>query len=95
MKRRLLVGLLVALAVLTLRPLLYATGVEPTWIPGIYDNGDLDDSLALSSLKAIGTGAPLTVQAATLLVARLDAVTVAEPESLGSAASLSRAPPLL
>jgi hypothetical protein len=94
MKRRLLVGLLVVLAVLTLRPLIYASGVEHTWIPGIYDNGDLDDSLALSSLKALGTEAPPAFQAAPVLMARLDAMTVGEPESLVSGASPSRAPPL-
>ncbi|HKZ07125.1 MAG TPA: hypothetical protein VJU81_16800 [Methylomirabilota bacterium] len=95
MKRRLLVGLFVVLAVMTLRPLLYATSVEPTWIPGIYDNGDLDDSLALSSLKALGTEASSTVQRAPALVARLDASAVGEPESPVSGASPSRAPPLL
>lgn len=95
MKRRLLVGLFVVLAVMTLRPLLYATGVEPTWIPGIYDNGDLDDSFALSSLKAIGSGAPPTVQAAAVLVARLSAAPAMDAESLSIGIAPSRAPPLL
>jgi hypothetical protein len=95
MKRRLLVGVLVVLAVVMLRPLLYASGVEQTWIPGIYDNGDLDDAFALSVLKAIGAEAPPTVLAASLLLARLDPTPATSPANLNRVASASRAPPLL
>ena len=41
-------------SLLSLRSLVLASGVEPTWIPGIYDAGDLDETFALSSLKALG-----------------------------------------
>jgi len=40
------VGLLVAL-VLTLVPMAHASPVDPTWIPGLYDDGDGDDIVLL------------------------------------------------
>jgi hypothetical protein len=95
MKRRLLLGLLLVATLVSLRPLVFAAGLEQTWIPGFYDAGDTDDALALSSFKAIGPGTPPLVQAANVLLSALAAASLADPESRTVVAAPSRAPPLL
>jgi hypothetical protein len=95
MKRRLLLGLLLIATLLSLRPLVFASGLEQTWISGVYDAGDTDDALALSSFKAIGPGAPPPVQTAHVLHSALAAASLADPESRTVVAVPSRAPPLL
>jgi hypothetical protein len=95
MTRRLLVGALLVMAVMGLRPVLYASGVEQTWIPGIYDAADLDDALALSSLKAIGGVPSPMVQASDVLISRLAFTHPTDPESPSLVTASSRAPPLL
>jgi hypothetical protein len=95
MKRRLLLGVFLIATLLSLRPLVFASGLEHTWIPGVYDAGDTDDALALSSFKAIGPGAPPMVRAANVRVSALAAASLADPESRTAVAAPSRAPPRL
>jgi hypothetical protein len=93
--RLLLLGLFLVATLLSLRPLVFASGLEQTWIPGIYDAGDTDDALALSGNKAIGPAASPVVRAAALLVSSLAAASPADPKSRTAVAVPSRAPPLL
>jgi hypothetical protein len=95
MKRRLLLGLVLVATLLSLRPLVFASGLEQTWIPGVYDAGDTDDALALSGNKAIGPAASPDVQAATVLVSALSSASHSDPKSRTAVAVPSRAPPLL
>jgi hypothetical protein len=95
MKRRLLLGLLLIATLLSLRPLVFASGLEQTWISGVYDAGDTDDALALSSFKAIGPGASPLVPAADVLLTAVAAASLADPKSRTVVAAPSRAPPLL
>jgi hypothetical protein len=95
MKRRLLLGLVLVGTLVSLRPLVFASGLEQTWIPGIYDAGDTDDALALSGNKAIGPAASPVVQAATVLISALASASPADPKSRTAVAVPSRAPPLL
>ena len=53
MGRALLVGVMLA-ALTTLSGLSYASPPDPTWIPGIYDDADFDDVIALvDSISAL------------------------------------------
>lgn len=95
MSRRLLLTFVLVASLLSLRSLVLASGMEQTWIPGIYDAGDLDDAFALSNLKALGAPAPPRVDASAAVLARIEsAAPDATPGRVGRTAS-SRAPPLL
>jgi hypothetical protein len=57
----------IALAVATLSAVLallaWASPGDPTWLPGLYDNGDFDDAvLALLSLDSVPTVKPVGVE---------------------------------
>jgi hypothetical protein len=95
MKRRLLLGLVLVATLLSLRPLVFACGLEETWIPGIYDGGDTDDALALAGSKAIAPEVSPVVPAADLLLNRATLTLTEDPESHNAVAVSSRAPPLL
>lgn len=95
MSRRLLLTFVLVASLLSLRPLVLASGIEQTWIPGIYDAGDLDDAFALSNLKALGAPAPPRVDASAAVLARIESAGPdATPARVVRTAS-SRAPPLL
>jgi hypothetical protein len=94
MSRRILLSFVLVASLLSLRSLVLAAGIEQTWIHGIYDAGDLDDTFALSSLKALGASGPPRVDASTRVVARVGS---AVPEAILSrdvCSASSRAPPL-
>ena len=95
MKRRLLFGLLLVATLLSLRTLVFACGVEETWIPGIYDAGDIDDALALAGFKAIASEVAPVVPAADLLLSRVTLTLSPDPESHNAVVVSTRAPPLL
>ena len=94
MCRRILVSFVLLASLMSLRTLVLASGLEQTWIHGMYDAGDLDDAFALSNFKALGTPAPPRVDASARVVARVEmaASDAAPRRALRSA--FSRAPPL-
>ena len=94
MCRRILVSFVLLASLMSLRTLVLASGLEQTWIHGMYDAGDLDDAFALSNFKALGTPAPPRVDASARVVARGEmAASDAAPRRLLRSA-FSRAPPL-
>jgi hypothetical protein len=95
MKRRVLLGLLLVATLLSLRPVVFACGIEQTWIPGIYDGGDTDDALALAGSKAIEPTVAPVVPAPDVLISRLALAPSSDPGSFSTVAVSSRAPPLL
>jgi len=76
-----------------LAPLAYTTGPDPSWIPGLYDDADLDDVLVLVTSSS-ATIHPFPLNAASSIplilgvpkrteegLAARDAVTVVRPRS--------------
>lgn len=94
MSRRILLSFVLVASLLSLRPLVLASGIEQTWIPGIYDGGDLDDAFALSGLKALGAPEPPRVDASGALVARIESAAPDAAPSRAVVSASSRAPPL-
>lgn len=93
MNRRILLSVVLVASLLSLRSLVLASGIEQTWIHGIYDAGDLDDAFVLSSFKALGAATPPRADTSTAVVARVEsAVPDATPSRAVRTAS-SRAPP--
>lgn len=93
MKR--LVVVLLLLAPVALPGLAHASPPDPTWIPGIYDDGDGDDVV---SLIASGTGhAPVTAPTDLPFIARpvahLAPTLERTPRGLWASAAPPRAPP--
>jgi len=95
MKRRLLLGLLLVATLLSMRTLALANGVEQTWIPGIYDDGDVDDALALAGSKAIECAAAPDLPSPDVIMGRIVAVRVSDPATVSVVALPGRSPPLL
>jgi hypothetical protein len=86
-----LVGLMVVLT-----PMAWASPIDPSWIKGVYDDGDFDDAV---TYLTSGTVAIPTLPAAELLpVLAFVPADVATDERLGVSPPLSshspRAPPL-
>ena len=94
MSRRFLLSFVLIASLLSLRPLVLASGIEQTWIHGIYDAGDLDDAFALSSFKALGAPAPPRVDASARVVARVEPAAPDATLSRAVSTTSSRAPPL-
>lgn len=94
MSRRILLSFVLIASLLSLRSLVLASGMEHTWIHGVYDAGDLDDTFALSSLKALGAPAPPRVDASARVVARVESATPDAMLSRSVCCTPSRAPPL-
>lgn len=95
MNRRLLLGLLLVVALLSLRSAVFACGIEETWIPGIYDGGDTDDALALAGFKALEAAASPEFPAPDLVISRVVVATAANPGSFSVVALPGRSPPLV
>ena len=95
MKRRLLLGLLLVAALLSLRSLVFACGIEETWIPGIYDGGDTDDALALAGSKALEAAASPVLPAPDVVFSPVVVALAVDPGSFSVVALPSRSPPLL
>lgn len=94
LSRRVLLSFVLVASLLSLRSLVFASGMEPTWIPGIYDAGDLDDAFALSNFKALGAPAPPRVDGSARVVARIETATPDAAPSRAVRSAPSRAPPL-
>jgi hypothetical protein len=92
--RRVLLSFVLVASLLSLRSLVLASGIEQTWIPGIYDAGDLDDAFALTSFKALGAPAPPRVDASARVVARVEPAAPDTTLSRAVSTTSSRAPPL-
>jgi hypothetical protein len=93
---RSIVLFVVLLVVGTLRPLAHATPPDPTYVPGLYDDGDYDDVVVLaSSTPCVLDGTPPAsppvafLPCATIVPHR----TVLPVASIGDA-SLTRGPPI-
>src|SRR5262245_61138308 len=94
MRRRVLLVLLASLVVV-LTPMAYATPPDPSWIRGLYDDGDFDDvvvllisGVGLSTAFALSELPPLLIEATPLAERDWGAVSNRSPS-----ANLSRAPP--
>jgi hypothetical protein len=94
MSRRLLLSFVLVASLLSLRSLVLASGFEQTWIPGMYDAGDLDDAFALSNFKALGAPAAPSVDASALVVAHVESAAPDATHSRAVRTASSRAPPL-
>jgi hypothetical protein len=86
---------LVLLALASLHTLAYASPADPSWIPGIYDEGDFDDVVTLiASVPAdLSPATPADLELLPLLIEslmpRIERAYLAHP----GAAARPRAPP--
>lgn len=94
LSRRVLLSFVLVASLLSLRSLVLASGIEQTWIHGVYDAGDLDDAFALSNLKALGAPAPPRVDASARVVAHVESAAPDANPSRAVRSAPSRAPPL-
>ena len=86
-------ALLVALVGLV--PLAHASPIDPTWLPGIYDEGDHDDVvLTLISASGLPHGAALQADRFLIVVAALWLVGTTSPPAHEFAPAPARAPPI-
>jgi len=87
--------LLLLACLISLIPLAEARPPDPTWIAGIYDNGDYDDVVCLltSGSGAIETVALAKAPPLMLVAGWVSALESDWPPSSPSFSSLSRAPP--
>jgi hypothetical protein len=92
--KRLLVVLLL-LAPVALPGLAHASPPDPTWIQGIYDDGDGDDvvTLLVSGPGALPPTAPTDLRFIARLVARLTQTLERMPFKAWATAAAPRAPP--
>jgi len=93
-KRYSVPGILVSV-LLMLHVLAYATPPDPTWVPGLWDDGDYDDVVILiKSTAALADGDPAIVVGPVLLVIASPAAH--EPQLINGKSfspNPSRAPP--
>lgn len=94
MRRSVLLVLLVSPLVL-LTPLAYATPPDPSWIRGLYDDGDFDDVVALL-ISEVGLSTPFSLSELPPL--SIEATPLAERDGgavshRSLSANLTRAPP--
>lgn len=92
--KRLLVVLLL-LAPVALPGLAHASPPDPTWVQGIYDDGDGDDVVTLiaSGSGLLPAAGPTDLRFIARLVARLAAAPERLPSGLWATAAAPRAPP--
>jgi len=86
-------GLLVV-ALLALSPVAYASPPDPTWIAGLWDDGDHDDVVMLVTSMAAAADASLVVDVVPVPV--VASVSTPTPESVNTetfSPNASRAPP--
>ena len=94
MRPRALVALLLVLVVAGLTPLAKASPPDPTWVAGLWDNGDYDDVVLLICATAADLPAPPAPPGATgEIVARIEPAEPAKPPLAVRASAPSRAPP--
>jgi hypothetical protein len=94
LSRRVLLSFVLVASLLSLRSLVLGSGIELTWIHGVFDAVDRDDDFALSNLKALGAPAPPRVDASAHVVARVELAAPDAPPSRAVRSASSRAPPL-
>ena len=91
--RRCANGLLVV-ALLALSPVAYASPPDPTWVAGLWDDGDHDDVVMLVTSMAAAANANLVVDVAPVPV--VASVATRTPEFVSTetfSPNASRAPP--
>jgi hypothetical protein len=97
MTSRRLVLFLLSVALLALTPLAYASPPDPSWIQGVYDDGDFDDVVVLLT-SAVGVVDPwplCNVGSIAPAVAPLRGTYQESAASCTLSANRSRAPPAL
>jgi hypothetical protein len=91
---RRLLSLLVVSGFVTIVPLAHGSPPDPTWVAGLYDDGDHDDVvLAITTASALPSVEPTAVSRATLSILR---AVLFEPARIQSSCRISpvdRAPP--
>jgi hypothetical protein len=92
---RVLPAVLVVMLIWALPVLAHASPPDPSWIPGLYDDGDYDDvvTLIVSATGHAPTGSPLDLLVGPQLAGSLVHAAEAAPASLAASAVQSRAPP--
>lgn len=75
-------------------PLAHASPMDPTWLPGIYDEGDHDDVvLALISAGGLPHGAALRVDRFLIVVTAVWLTATTRPAAHEYSSAPARAPP--
>lgn len=94
MKRRWLPFLLVALLG-TLLPLAYASPPDPSWVAGLWDNGDHDDAViaVVDTAESIAIATPVAIVLVAAVVALALAPEPAAPPTALAPTYRGRAPP--
>jgi hypothetical protein len=90
--RRALSALVLA-SIAALPAMAHASPPDPTWIVGVYDDGDQDDLIALAAGATGATGAPLDVHLILSPVESLPPVRDRAPAASAPSPVRSRAPP--
>ena len=90
--RRALSALVLA-SIAALPAMAHASPPDPTWIVGVYDDGDQDDLIALAAWATGATGAPLDVHPTLSPVKDLFPVRDPAPAARAPVPVRSRAPP--
>ena len=90
--RRALSALVLA-SIAALPAMAHASPSDPTWIVGVYDDGDQDDLIALAAWATGATGAPLDVHPTFFPVVGLPLVRNQAPAAGTPSPVRSRAPP--
>lgn len=93
--KRILLAVLVLTLVSALPALAPASPPDPSWIPGLYDDGDFDDvvTLVVAGTGHVAPGIPADLRSTPRLVGSLAHASEATPETLCPSAVQSRAPP--
>ena len=96
MARREWLVLLLLSTLLLLTALAYASPPDPSWIGGLYDDGDYDDIVILvaSATGTVDSWSPLDVRPEWLCVATTTAAEARPPAAPGRRTPATRAPPL-
>jgi hypothetical protein len=84
---------LVLTSIAALPAMAHASPPDPTWIVGVYDEGDRDDLIALAAWATGATGALLDVHLRLLPVEGLAPAHDPEPAGRATCPVRSRAPP--
>src|SRR5215467_10148812 len=96
MDRRGSLSLLLVLGLVSLRALAAASPLDPSWLPGVYDEADHDDVVhAALSLEGFRDDFPATLGRPTRLVAPVLLLNGPAPAPAPNRSPRSRAPPPL
>jgi hypothetical protein len=95
MTRRALVAVLFAIVLACLTPFAYATPVDPTWVPGFWDNGDFDDVVLFICGMAGDLPVSTTLYATRDVVTSIETSSPTKPPRHAATTARTRAPPLI